>query len=77
MSTVNQPLLNNLQIEVIVDRCWYPTIFFHDLEKRRIVWEIYGAEQFISINAGRKVSVLTCKIWTDQTKEEYDGLIEG
>ena len=29
--------------------CWYPSIFFFDLEKGQTVWEIFGSEQFIRI----------------------------
>ena len=27
-----------------VDKIWYPTIFFYDLDKNKVVWEIVGAE---------------------------------
>ena len=27
-----------------VENCWYPTIFFYDLDKNKVVWEIFGAE---------------------------------
>ena len=30
-----------------VSDCWYPTIFFYDLELNKVVWEIFGAEKFI------------------------------
>jgi len=29
--------------------CWYPTIFFYDLNENRTIWQIFGAEQFICV----------------------------
>ena len=60
--------------ESSVEPCHYPTVFFYDLDKQRIVWEIFGAEMFINITKS-KVCVLTNEIWTDKSKEEYDTLV--
>ena len=27
-----------------IENCWYPTIFFYDLDENKVVWEIFGAE---------------------------------
>lgn len=59
---------DNAEDRIKVEGSYYPTVFFHDLDKQRIVWEIFGAEMFININKN-KVCVLTSEIWTDQTKE--------
>lgn len=48
-----------------VSECWYPTIFFFDLDRQRVVWEIFGAEKFIGMDKKKKVSVLTNEIWSD------------
>ena len=37
-------------VENPVSECWYPTIFFFDLKKNKVVWEIFGAELFIDID---------------------------
>lgn len=55
-----------------VTECWYPTIFFHDLVENRIVWEIFGAEQFISVDSSKKVTVLTNEIWTEIKHDDYE-----
>lgn len=51
---------------------WYPTIFFYDLTKNRVVWEIFGAEVFIEIDMFKKVKVLTNEIWIELNKEQYN-----
>ena len=59
-------------VKIEDEPCWYPTIFFHDLDQQKIVWEIFGAEQFIHIDKNNKVSVLTNEIWTVLDKEAYE-----
>ena len=58
--------------KLVDEPCWYPTIFFHDFDQQRIVWEIFGAEQFVDIDSHNKVSVLTNEIWTRLSKDEYE-----
>lgn len=58
--------------ELTVSQSWYPTIFFHDLNRNQVVWEVFGAEQFIDIDKYRRVRVLTCEIWTEISREQYD-----
>ena len=41
---------------------WYPSIYFFDLDSQRVSWEIYGAEQFISIEKN-VVMFLANDIW--------------
>lgn len=50
---------------------WYPTIFFYDLFQNKVVWEIFGAEQFISIDKSNNILVLTNEIWTEKDYEDY------
>lgn len=61
-----------------VSKSWYPSIYFYDVKKGMIVWEIFGAEQFIDICADTKeVKVLTNEIWHSKTKEEYERLMRN
>ena len=52
-------------------KCWYPTIFFYDLRKDKVVWEIFGAEQFIHIDRKNRVTVLTNEVWIETTSQKY------
>ena len=31
------------------EKAWYPSVFFHDLDKNESSWQIHGAEIFVSI----------------------------
>ena len=31
------------------EKAWYPSVFFHDLDKNKSSWQIHGAEIFVSI----------------------------
>ena len=53
---------------------WYPTIYFYDIESNQVVWEIFGAEQFININKDG-VTLLTNEIWNKLTGEKYKELV--
>ena len=50
---------------------WYPSIYFHDLDKNQVDWKIYGAEIFVSIDDKKNVTVITNEIWHKLTEEEY------
>ena len=54
-----------------VAECWYPNIFFYDLEQNMTIWEIFGAEQFIRMK-NKRVNYLTNDMWRMISKEEYD-----
>ena len=54
-----------------VEPCWYPTIFFYDLRKDKVVWEIFGAELFIQIDKKLKVTVLINEVWKESTEDKY------
>ena len=45
------------------EKIWYPSIFFHDLDKNESTWQIHGAEIFVSINKEDRVTFLTNEIW--------------
>ena len=55
---------------------WYPTIFFFDLQKNCVVWEIFGAEQFIKVDEKTNVYVLTNEVWTYLKEDDYEKLKE-
>ena len=58
---------------------WYPSIFFHDLDKNETTWQIHGAEIFVSIDEVHYksyVKVITNEIWSQLTQEEYKKLID-
>ena len=61
-----------------VTKSSYPTIFFFDLDQNRTVWEIFGAEKFISIDKFRRVYLLTNEIWTEENEssQKEDGEAE-
>ena len=46
-----------------VEECWYPTVYFYDLDADKVVWKIQGAEAFIGMTDTRKVFVFGNKIW--------------
>ena len=50
---------------------WYPSIFFHDLEKNAVTWRIFGAEMFVDIDKQNNVMIFTNEIWTKLNEEEY------
>ena len=49
---------------------WYPTTYFYDVYRQRVVWEIFGASQFISKDK-QSVTVLTNEVWSKITKEQF------
>ena len=50
---------------------WYPSIYFHDLEKDAVTWKILGAEMFVDIDKQNNVMIFTNEIWTKLNEEEY------
>lgn len=61
------------------EKSWYPSVFFHDLDRNETTWQIPGAEIFVSIEQkvlkGEEqsyVTVLTNEIWSKLTQEEYE-----
>ena len=46
-------------MENAVEDNWYPSIFFHCLNKNRVVWEIFGAEVFIDVDKNENIIILT------------------
>ena len=55
---------------------WYPTIYFYDMEKGKIVWRIFGAEIFLKINHKQNAMVFSNRIWTKLNASEYGDLKE-
>ena len=50
---------------------WYPTIYFHDLEKNQVTWKISGAMIFVSIDDQKNVTIIANEIWTELTEKEF------
>ena len=48
----------------------YPSIYFYNLSKQKVEWEILGAEAFIGLDEKGKVHYLTNEAWTDL--DEYE-----
>ena len=60
-----------------VTDCWYPTVFFHDLEQNKIFWRVFGAEVFIQMTKNNKVFILSNRIWKKIDKKVYDELVDS
>ena len=60
-----------------VTDCWYPTVFFHDLEQNRIFWRVFGAEVFIQMTKNNKAFILSNRIWKKIDKKTYDELVDS
>ena len=53
-------------------RTSYPTIFFYSLAKKKIIWEIFGADAFLKINQKKQVFYLANEKWTGKPDERRD-----
>ena len=51
-----------------VSECWYPSVFFFDLDEKRTLWEVFGCDQFIKVFK-KKSYVLTNEFWQRITEE--------
>ena len=50
---------------------WYPSMYFYDLEKNVVSWQIYGAEIFVNIDDQNNVLIVTNEIWNKLTSDSY------
>ena len=55
-----------------VTKNWYPTIFFYDLDKNQVVWEIFGSDLFIKITKQNTVFVFTNEFWQKINEKDYN-----
>ena len=56
----------------------FPTIYFYDLEKQKVEWEILGAEVFCSfIDNQKSVFYLTNPVWHSWDEYEINEYLEG
>ena len=58
---------------------WYPSIFFHDLDKNETTWQIHGAEIFVSIDEEHYksyVKIITNEIWSKINQEQYETMVK-
>ena len=71
------------EFETSFEKDWYPSIFFHDLDKNDSTWQIHGAEIFVSVQREEthsletkqrevSVTILTNEIWSHYDKDQYD-----
>ena len=60
-----------------VTKNWYPTIFFYDLDKNQVVWEIFGSDLFIKITKQNTVFVFTNEFWQKINKKDYNMMKES
>ena len=47
-------------------------MYFYDLEKNELTWQIYGAEIFVNIDDQNNVMIVTNEIWSQLTKTAYN-----
>ena len=43
---------------------WYPSMYFYDLEKNEVTWQVYGAEIFVNLDDQNNVMIVTNEIWS-------------
>ena len=57
------------------EKNWYPSIFFFDLDRNQLTWQIQGAEIFVNIDKEKNVTILTNEIWGKCTLEMYKKIV--
>ena len=63
--------------QVTVQECWYPTVYFYDLNQDKVTWKVQGMEAFISLTSCRKAYFFTNKIWKSLNHKLYSELRES
>ena len=57
-----------------IEEVAYPSIYFYNLIKHKVEWEILGAEVFICLNDQNDVLYLTNEAWTERGRDELGEL---
>ena len=52
----------------------YPTLFFFNIDTKRIEWEIFGAEILVDVDAStNEVTFITNEVWYQASKKDVEG----